>query len=306
MDEPQQVPEPHDPDGEGGAPDYARPEARSRRPWAIAAVVGAIVVVVGGFFGVKAIAGGGSSSASTASQAPNGGSGGGGRRGTVGTLQSIDGSTLTVATFNRGGNEPHRGAAGGTATVITNGSTKFYKTVSGSPSDIKVGDRVTAMGTPDGTNAVTAQRVTDVGAVMDAGFGGPGGGGARRFGNGGNGNGAPPSNPNVTRPDPNSFASGTVKSISGSSLTVTQQDGTTKTVTTNASTAVSVLKTVSINDLATGQPIVVRGTTNSDGTVKATNVVQGVGGFGGGGFRGRLGGGGGGGGQPPETGSTTQ
>src|SRR5437762_2234039 len=124
MDEPQQVPEPHDPFGEGAAPDYARPEARSRRPWVIAAVVGVIVLVVGGFFGVKALAGGGSPSTSTAAQTPaNGGPGNGGRRGTVGTLQSIDGSTLTVATFNRGGNDANGGATGGTATVITNGST---------------------------------------------------------------------------------------------------------------------------------------------------------------------------------------
>ena len=296
MDESPQVPEPHDPYGETAAPDYARPQGSSRRPWMIGAAVGVVVLAVGGFFGVKALAGGGSSSTSTASQNPanGGGPGGAGRRGTVGTLQSIDGSTLTVATFNRGGDNGTN-AAGGTTTVVTNGSTKFYKAASGSLSDIKTGDRVTAMGTPDGTNSLTAARITDTG-TMNAALGPGGGGGVRRFGNG-NGNGAPPpSNPNVTRPDPNSFANGTVKSISGTTLTVTQNDGTTKTVNSNGSTVVSVLKAVSINDLTTGQAVTVRGNNNSDGTVTASNVVEGMGGFG----RGF------GGGQPPATGSTTQ
>jgi hypothetical protein len=307
MDEQQQAPEPHDP-GEA-APDYTRPQKGSRRTWMVAGGIGVVVLAVGGFFGVKALAGGGSST-STAAQAPANGGGRGGR-GTVGTLQSIDGSTLTVATFNRGGNGGAAGsganAAGGTTTVITNGSTKFYKTVNGALSDIKVGDRVTAMGTPAGTNTVSATRISDTGTVMDA-LGGAGG--ARRFRNGnGNGNGTPPSSlPNGgTRPDPNSFANGTVKSISGSTLTVTQADGTAKTVNTTGSTAVSVLKTVALNDLATGQLVVVRGTTNTDGTVTASNVLQGVAGFGGGGrFGGRGGNGNGSQGNNPQSDNNTQ
>ena len=273
----------------------------------IAGAVGVVVLAVGGFFGVKALAGG-SSTTSTASQGPGGGArGNGARRGTVGTLQSIDGSTLTVATFNRDPNGDRSGgggasAAGGTTTVTTNGSTKFYKTVSGALSDVKVGDRVTAMGTPAGDNTVTAERITDTGTITAAGFGGPGGGGARRSGNGTNG--TAPSNPNFTRPDPNSFANGTVKSISGTTLTVADNQGATKTVNTTGSTAVSVLKSVAINDLSTGQLVIIQGATNSDGTVSATNVVQGVGDRFGGRFRGNDGGNGNG--QPPGSGATSQ
>jgi hypothetical protein len=261
----------------------------------VAAIVAVVVLVLGGFFGVKALAGGGSSSASTANTQPANGQGRGAGGGTFGTLESIDGSTLTVATFNRGANGANAG--GGTTTVLTNSSTKFAKAVTGSFSDIKVGDRVTSTGTPDGTNTLTASRVTDTG-TMTGGFGGQGAGGGRRFGGNGNGTGGPPpSAPNgAARPDPNSVANGTVKSISGTTLMVTQQDGTTKTVNTNGSTVVSVLKSVSINDLTTGQPVTVRGKTNSDGTVTATNVAEGLGG--GRGF--------GRGGQPPGTGSTTQ
>lgn len=327
MDESPQVPEGHDPYGEAPspAPDYAPPEKSSRRTWMIAGAIGVVVLAVGGFFGVKALAGG-SSSTSTAAQTPTGAQGGAGRRGTIGTLQSIDGSTLTVATFNRaaGANTQNGNGAGAvdnTTTVTTNGSTKFFKTVSGAFGDIKVGDRVTAMGTPDGTNTVTAARITDTGTMAAAAFGGPGGNGngGRRFGNGNNasGNGAPPSSlPNGgTRPDPNSFANGTVKSISGTTLTVADAQGATKTVNTTGSTTYSVLKSVGINDLQTGQIVVIRGTMNSDGTVSAKNVVEGVGGgFGGGRFGGRFGRGGGeGNGGPdnpgsdnPGNGTTTQ
>jgi hypothetical protein len=298
-DDPQQPSEAHDPYGglaQPAAPHDGGGWTRSPRTWIVAAVA-IVVLVVGGVLGANALSGGGSSSASTGAQGPGNGAGQGNpaRRGTAGTLQSIDGSTLTVATFNRGAGGSNAG--GGTTTVITNGSTKFSKAVTGSFSDIKAGDRVTAMGTPDGTNSVTATRITDTGTMTGA-FGG-GGGGGRRFGGNGSGNGgAPPSSlPNRgTSPDPNSFANGTVKSIAGTTLTVTQADGTAKTVNTNGSTAVSVLKAVSISDLTTGQAVTVRGTTNSDGTVTASNVVEGLGGFG----RGF------GGGQPPATGSTTQ
>src|SRR4051794_25757410 len=177
MDESAQTPDPRNPVGETPATEYAPPERRARRPWVIAAVVGVIVVIVGAIFGVKALAGGGSSSsASTASQGQA--QGNRGRRGTIGMLQSIDGSTLTVATFNRGGGHTNgggAGAAGGTTTVPPTVPTRFYKGAGGPLSDVKVGARVTARGTPAGDNAVTAERITDTG-TMNAGFGGPGGG----------------------------------------------------------------------------------------------------------------------------------
>jgi hypothetical protein len=317
MDEEQQVPERHDPYGGEAAPDYGRPQSKSRRTWFVAGAIGLVVLLIGGFFVVKAVAGGGSSSTSTAAQTPTGNAGGGvGRRGTIGTLQSIDGPTLTVATFARGANGASganggggAGAAAGTTTVTTSGSTKFYKAVSGALSDIKVGDRVTATGAPAGDNTVTAARITDTGTMNAAGFGVGGGAGRRaRNGNNPNGtnpnsNGTPPSSlPNGgTRPDPNSFANGTVKSVSGTTLTVAENQGAMKTVNTTGSTTFSVLKSVGINDLTTGQLVIIQGKTNSDGTVSATNVVQGVGGgFGGGGFRGRFGGNG----NNPEGGST--
>jgi hypothetical protein len=260
-------------------------QGRSRRTWLMAGLA-VVVLIVGAIVGVK-VAGGGKSSATTAS-AQNGGQGApgaggrGGGRGTVGTLQSVDGQTLTVATRN-----------GNTTTVITSSSTKFAKAVTGALSDIKVGDRVSARGTADGTS-VAAQRITDSGTTnMGFGGGGFGGGGqGRRPG----GNAPPGSVPNSTRPDNGAFATGTVKSISGSILTVAQNDGTTKTVTTSPSTVVSIVKASSLQDLATGQTVTIQGKTNTDGTVTATAVEEGLAGFGPG--RGGPGGPGGQGGPP--------
>jgi hypothetical protein len=233
---------------------------RSRRTWLIAGLA-VVVLAVGGFAGAKAVSGGsGATAASAQSAGQNAGAAGG--RGTVGTLQSVDGTTLTVATRN-----------GSTTTVITSSSTKFAKAVTGALTDIKVGDRVNARGTADGA-AIAAQRITDSGTLGIA-FGG--GGQGRRPGGGG----TPPSTaPGVTRPDNAAGATGTVKAITGSTLTVAQNDGTTKTVTTSASTAVSVVKASSLQDLTTGQTVMVQGKTNSDGTVTATAVEEGLGGFG--------------------------
>jgi hypothetical protein len=71
-----------------------------------------------------------------------------------------------------------------------------------------------------------------------------------------------------------------VKSVDGSTLTVTQSDGTTRTVTTSPSTQITVLKPTTLDGLATGQPVLVAGPTNSDGTVRATTVLEGAGGMG--------------------------
>jgi hypothetical protein len=265
-------------------------QGRSRRTWLIAGLA-VVVLAVGGFVGAKVVSGGKSNATTASAQNPGqGGPGAGGRgggRGTFGTLQSVDGPTLTVATRN------------GNTTVVTSSSTRFAKAVTGAVSDIEVGDRISARGTADGTN-VAAERITDSGTT-DMGFGGFGGGGGgqgRRPG----GNAPPSSVPGGTRPVNGTFAVGTVKTISGSTLTVAQNDGTTKTVTTSASTVVSIVKSSSLQDLTTGQMVTVQGKTNSDGTVTATAVEEGLGGFGPG--RGGPGGAGGPGG-PPAAGTSS-
>jgi hypothetical protein len=259
-------------------PDVAS-RRRSPRVW-IAVAILAVVLAVGGFFGIKAAGGSSTKSSTAAAAGPGGGQRGGG---TVGTLQSVDGSTLTISSFN-----------GGNTTVITSSSTKFMKAVTGALSDIKVGDHVAVMGTADGTNAITAQRITDNGTNNNFGARGQGGprNGTRPGGN------APNANPPAGAPNPGGFANGTVKNISGTIVTVAETNGTTVTVNTGSGTTVSVLRASSLQGLITGQQVRVAGTTNSDGTVTARTVEQGLGGFGAG-RGGRQG-------APDGTGSTNQ
>jgi hypothetical protein len=60
------------------------------------------------------------------------------------------------------------------------------------------------------------------------------------------------------------------------------------TVNPSASTTVTTLQTISVSDLAVGQPVTIRGTT-SNGTVTATAIQEGAAAFGQGGQGGQGG-----------------
>ena len=77
------------------------------------------------------------------------------------------------------------------------------------------------------------------------------------------------------------FTAGTIQSVDGDTITIKLQDGSTVKVTTSGSTTVTKTDKASVSDLSKGETIVVRGTKDSDGNVKATTVTEGqVGGFG--------------------------
>lgn len=92
---------------------------------------------------------------------------------------------------------------------------------------------------------------------------------------------------------------GTVQSVNGNTISVTDQQGQSKTITLNAATTITKSATGSAADITTGQTIIVRGTANSDGSTTAQSVNIGNGGFGG------FGGPGGGNGGPPDTASSS-
>lgn len=72
------------------------------------------------------------------------------------------------------------------------------------------------------------------------------------------------------------FVSGTITAISGDTVTVKLADGSTKRVTTSSST---------VDQLKTGDTVVVRGDATDDGTVTAQSIAEGEQAFGTGGQR---------------------
>jgi len=98
-------------------------------------------------------------------QGAPGGQGAAGRRGVTGTVQKVEGNTLTVTS-----------AQGETVTVQITDSTPIEKTVAGSASDLTVGANVLVIGTRSGNNvAATAIQLTDGAAGLGGLFGGGGG-----------------------------------------------------------------------------------------------------------------------------------
>jgi len=188
------------------------------------------------------------------------------RRGASGTLAKVKDSSLTI-----------RMADGTSVKVSTSKSTIVTKALPGSFADIKVGDNVVVTGVPTGAAAITAERVVDNG--NQPGGQGPFGGPPR---------GEPGMPPGMRgRPpfpgDPaggGGFAAGAVQSVTGSNFVVTVWDGTPITVSLGPGAEVSVVRAVQLKELTVGQQTVASGKSNSDGTLVATSVQQGVAGVG--------------------------
>lgn len=99
-----------------------------------------------------------------------GAAGGAGRNATFGTIKKIDGNTITLTVPNSDD-----------ITVSLPANATIIKTVTGTVSDLKEGQRLTVMGARSGNNiAATAVQVTDLpNGVNFPGFGGGARGGAR-------------------------------------------------------------------------------------------------------------------------------
>lgn len=240
-----------------------------RRRGRLVGVVGGSVLLAGAtFFGMRTLRTGGASPAPARAAT----AGAQQRNGVSGTLVALNGSTLTVS------------AAGGRITTVeTSASTLVTATVPGTLADIEVGDRVVATGTGAGTAVLAAQSVSDTGTIDDTRGGHAGSPDGDQPG--GAGAGGEPNAPHdgadsadaENEAEPGGFAAGTVKDVSGTTITITQNDGTTMTLTTTPATTFSLVEPTSVQQLKIGQPVVATGTINGDGTVAATEVRQGAG-----------------------------
>jgi len=272
--------------------------------WAIG--VGVVAVAVGAFFVTKSIAGsgGGSPAAATTGNTPTtiGGTAGnegfqGRLPGASGEITAIDGTTLTV-----------KDRQNKSVKVTTTASTRITIEKTVMVSDIAKGDRISVNGTQSGTT-IAASRI----AVLDMqprgnrrgsqGGAKPGSGSGTNGSQNGlgppggfNGQGGPPGTGAIgnsvggaNRRQLGGFAFGTVTKIDGGTITISGFNGSTTIVKTTSSTTVTKSVQGSFSDLKVGQNIRAVGTTGSDGTVAATSINEGTGGFGffGGGRRGQ-------------------
>ncbi len=260
---------------EGETEHPRRSGKRSVRTMAVAGVA-TLAIAAGGFFGVNAL------SSSTAAQAANGGPGGAARGqgmpgggGASGTITAISGSTLTV-----------KSQSGASTEVDTSSSTTVSVGTKSSLRAIAVGDTVSVGGTGSATK-IKAMQIVD-GAVPradNASRGAPNGaGGGGMPPSGGQGH-APSGTKSGKRPGGSMRrATGTVKSISGSDITLTTSAGKTVTVVTSSSTTVVKVAASEVSALKVGDTVHVMGST-SNGTVTATAITSGefpIGGPGGG------------------------
>ena len=229
---------------------------------------------------------------------------GGARPGARGEVTKLDGSDITVQTTDQSG-------ATSTVVVRTSTGTTYTTSVSGSLSDLKVGDNIVVNG--DSSNGpIVATSINDTGdTTFGRGANGNGGqppsgfSGAPPSGFSGappNGfSGAPPNGgsfPSGGQGQPGGFTIGRITDIQGSTITVSGFTGDTVTVTTTGSTTFTVMKSASLADIKVGDTITATGD-SSDGVVTATSIRIGDTGFGPGGFAG-------GGGFPGDPNASTQ
>ena len=128
---------------------------------------------LGGGAGGTGGAGAGATSGTAAGGAGGGAGGAGGN--TIGTIEKVEGSVLTVRTFQ-----------GSTVTVNFTSETAVRQTVAAQSADLRVGQSITAQGQADAGGAVAARSIT-INPAAAAGTTGGGGGqaGGRPGGAGG-------------------------------------------------------------------------------------------------------------------------
>lgn len=212
--------------------------------------------VAGGFGGQR---GGGQSSGGAASAL-------------TGTVTKVDNGTLTLQ--EKPGNT--------TATVATSATTMVTTFAPGALSDLAMGDTVALQGDKTGDTAFTAKTIYTLnsaqgGAGTTAGTaaaGSPVSGGRNRAA-GGTSGGSPTggSAGSALLPGLNGPI-GRITKIDTGTLTLQGFDGTTTTVTTNASTSVRMQTPGAVSDIKTGDTVSVQGDTTGGTTAPARVIID--------------------------------
>lgn len=212
---------------------------------------------------------------------PSDGAGPGFGGGTSGTVEAVDGDTISV-----------RDDSDELVEVTATSETEVVEVVEGSVEDLAVGDNVLVVGEADDDGVVAASSITDSGDQA-ATVGGPGGGFTPPEGMELPEGGGPPEGMSIPEgmslpegmepPDgagsggPGAFTpptAGEITAIDGSTVTVETAEGDAVTVTVDEATTVTVSSAIAVADLAEGDAVVVVGET-SDGVVSALSIRAG-------------------------------
>ena len=161
-------------------------------------------------------------------------------RGTVGTVQSVDDSTISVTTQD-----------GTMVKATVNEATVYQQIEAITAADLKVGDAVVVMGQQGADGTITAQTVQVGGAAAGA---------AQLLGAGGR------------QATGVRAVAGTVQKIEGAVLTIAQQDGQTVTVTLASDARLTKTVAASLSDVKAGQQVTITGQPGADGVIAATMV----------------------------------
>lgn len=190
----------------------------------------------------------------------------------AGTLQNINGNTLTITNLQ-----------GQTVTATYSSTTRFARQTAVTPDNLKEGGFVAVQVSKQPDNTYAALRIT---VTNRANFPGNGQNGQRRNNNnnnngcprptrpangGGNGNGGAGgtgANGNGTR-----GVTGTLGQVNGTTITVTEANGSDFTVTVTKDTQIVQTVQATSADLKTGTPITLTGQANSQGTIVAQNIT---------------------------------
>jgi hypothetical protein len=175
------------------------------------------------------------------------------KRGIYGTVASVSGNTITVT--SKLGSSTN--AVTTTYTIDATNAKIIKNNVAGTISSILVGDTVVVQGTITSTNVV-ATSIRD--GVLNKGTRGDL-----------NGNQTPPVSPITGNGQP--IVAGTVATISGSTLTITNKSNVTYTVDATNAKIVKGPNTITVSGVAVGDMVIVQGAVNGNAVV-ATSVID--------------------------------
>ena len=186
--------------------------------------------------------------------------------GVFGTVASISGNIITVNSTHRMGPRTSAGATTTvtptttTYTVDATNATITKNNVAGTISSIVVGDTIMAQGTLTGTNLV-ATTIRDGVMTRTPGVGGVNGQPSQNQTSPITGNGQP-------------VVAGTVSSISGNTLSITNKSNVSYTIDVTNAKIVEGQNTITVSSIAVGDSVIVQGTVSGNSVVASSIIDQ--------------------------------